>query len=117
MNIFDSHLHIINKGFPIQENHGYLPDYFSVTDYLDRVHKLNIKGGVVVSGCFQGFDQTYLVYALEKLGNVFVGVTQLPYATRNEEIVALAKLGVRALRFIVRVAESEDLSQLALFSQ
>lgn len=117
MNIFDSHLHIIDKRFPIQENNGYLPDYFSVTDYLDRVNKLDIKGGVVVSGSFQGFDQTYLVDALEKLGNNFVGVTQLPYDTSNEEINKLHKLGVQAVRFNVRRGGSEDLSKLAYFSQ
>ena len=37
-------------------------------------------GGAVVSGSFQGFDQSYLLDALDQLGPSFVGVTQLPRA-------------------------------------
>jgi hypothetical protein len=53
----------------------------------------------VVSGSFQAFDQTYLLDALERLGPTFVGVTQLPPDTGDEEIRALDRAGVRAVRF------------------
>jgi predicted TIM-barrel fold metal-dependent hydrolase len=53
----------------------------------------------VVSGSFQGFDQTYLLDALERLGPAFVGVTQLPPTVADEEILALDAAGVRGVRF------------------
>jgi amidohydrolase family protein len=55
-----------------------------------------------VSGSFQGFDQTYLLDALERLGPGFVGVTQLPADVSDEEILALDRAGVRAVRFNLR---------------
>jgi len=53
----------------------------------------------VVSGSFQGFDQTYLLDALDRLGPTFVGVTQLPPTVADEEVLALDAAGVRAVRF------------------
>lgn len=75
--IFDSHLHIIDPRFPLIKNQGFLPNPFTCNDYLEKVQDLNIKGGVVVSGSFQGFDQTYLIDSLQKLGKNFVGVKLL----------------------------------------
>jgi predicted TIM-barrel fold metal-dependent hydrolase len=60
MKIFDTHLHIIDKRFFLIPNQGYLPDYFSCKDYLESVNSLNVVRGAIVSGSFQGFDQSYL---------------------------------------------------------
>ena len=56
-------------------------------------------GGAVVSASFQGFDQSYLLDALERLGPAFVGVTQLPSTVADEEVLALDAAGVRGVRF------------------
>ncbi|SFL44710.1 Predicted metal-dependent hydrolase, TIM-barrel fold [Gracilibacillus orientalis] len=117
MQIFDSHLHIIDTRFPLIENKGYIPDAFTSQDYLDSVNNLNVVGGAVVSGSFQEFDQTYLIDALQTLGENFVGVTQLPYDTTDDEIIKLNKLGVRALRFNVNRGGSEDISRLDYFAR
>ncbi len=77
--IFDTHLHIIGPRFPLIENQGFLPEPFTCKDYLDKVQELNVIGGAIVSGSFQGFDQNYLIDSLQKLGENFVGVTQLPH--------------------------------------
>lgn len=76
-----------------------------------------MKGGAVVSGSFLGFDQTYLIDSLQKLGENFVGVTQLPHDTSDEEILRLHNHGVRAVRFNVKRGGSEDLSQLDYFAR
>ena len=76
--IFDSHFHIIDKRFPLLPNNGYLPDEFACNAYLERTKSFKLMGGAVISASFQGFDQTYLKDALDKLGPGFVGVTQLP---------------------------------------
>ncbi|MCO6010961.1 amidohydrolase family protein [Actinoallomurus purpureus] len=110
--VFDAHLHIIDPRFPLIENDGYLPPVFTVEDYRSRTASLGVVGGAVVSGSFQGFDQTYLVDALRRLGPGFVGVTQLPASVKDDEIARLDSSGVRAVRFNVRRGGSETLDRL-----
>jgi predicted TIM-barrel fold metal-dependent hydrolase len=100
--VFDSHLHIIDPRFPLVPDQGYVPEPFTVDDYRAATAAMDVVGGAVVSGSFQGFDQTYLLDALERLGPGFVGVTQLPATVTDEEILALDAAGVRAVRFNLR---------------
>lgn len=111
--LFDSHMHIIDKRFPLTPNNGYLPPEFSCRDYLDRLALYNLCGGVIVSGSFQSFDQSYLTDALKILGKSFVGVTQLPSSVPDEEILRLDALGVRAIRFNLKRGGSELISHLS----
>jgi len=117
VDVFDAHLHIIDPRFPLRENDGYLPDPFTVDDYLTRVRPLGVTGGAVVSGSFQGFDQTYLLEALRRLGPRFVGVTQLPPTTSDDEILRLDAAGVRAVRFNVRRSGSAALDDLGALAR
>lgn len=110
--VFDAHLHIINPRFPPAPNRGYMPGPFTVEDYLERASPLGILGGVVVSGSFQAFDQTYLLDALERLGPSFVGVSQLPASVSDEEVLRLSAAGVKAVRFNLRRNRSEGLASL-----
>lgn len=110
--LFDAHCHIIDKAYPLIPNNGYVPDFFSVDDYLARTRELGVVGGAVVSGSFQGFDQTYLIAALKRLGKGFVGVTQLPASVTDAELQTLNQHGVRALRFNLKRGGSEQLDQL-----
>ena len=71
-----------------------------------------MAGGAVVSGSFQGFDQSYLSAALAALGPTFVGVTQIPGDTSDAEIRRLEAIGVRAVRFNIRRGGSADISDL-----
>ena len=117
MKIFDAHFHIIDFDFPITENQGYVPPSYVVEDYQKDTTTYTIGGGAIVSGSFQGFDQGYLVNALEKMGSAFCGVTQLPFSVTDDEIIDLHKKGVRALRFNVKRGGSEDLSKLDYFAR
>lgn len=113
--IFDAHLHIIDPRFPLFANQGYLPDEFTVEDYLERVSSLGtpgVTGGAVVSGSFQGFDQDYLMDALSRLGDGFAGVTQLPATVTDEEVLGLDAARVRAVRFNLYRGGSEVLENL-----
>lgn len=110
--VFDAHFHIIDPKHPLIENNGYLPDPFTVEDYLMRIGGLGITGGAVVAGSFQGFDQCYLVDALSTLGPAFVGVTQLPADTSDERILELDRDGVKALRFNIARGGSAALDDL-----
>jgi predicted TIM-barrel fold metal-dependent hydrolase len=117
MRVFDSHLHIIDSGYPLVENQGYRPEEFTCADYLAYAQKLGIVGGAVVSGSFQAFDQAYLRAALRTLGPSFVGVTQLPPSTSDEEILDLDSCGVRAVRFNLRRGGSAGVSDLDRFAR
>lgn len=111
--LFDSHLHIIDKRYPLVPNNGYVPNSFTVTDYLSRLHSYNPCGGAVVSGSFQAFDQNYLIEALRNLGPSFVGVTQLSVSVSDDEILALSESGVRGVRFNLKRGGSLDIRHLS----
>ena len=111
--IFDSHFHIIDRRFPLVPNQGYLPDEYSCDDYLARTREYTLAGGAIVSGSFQTFDQSYLRAALARLGPAFVGVTQLPAAVSDAELLDLDAAGVRAVRFNLKRGGSEGVEQLA----
>ena len=115
--IFDSHFHIIDFRFPLIPNQSYLPPEFTCANYLKRVEHLNVVGGAVVSGSFQGFDQTYLLAALKELGPSFVGVTQLPAIVGEEEILRLNAAGVRAVRFNLKRGGSEGVEHIESFAK
>lgn len=102
--MFDAHVHIIDPRFPLVENHGYLPEPFTVADYRERVAALGVTvdGGAVVTASYQGTDQDYLVAALKELGPGWVGVTHLEPDATDEDILALDRAGVRAVRFNLR---------------
>ncbi|MEY9973000.1 putative TIM-barrel fold metal-dependent hydrolase [Lysinibacillus sp. RC46] len=117
MRIFDAHFHIIDFDYPITENQGYVPPSYVVEDYQKETATYNIVGGAIVSGSFQGFDQAYLVNALEKMESTYCGVTQLPFAVTDDKIMDLHKKGVRALRFNVKRGGSEDLTKLDYFAR
>ncbi|MFD4247951.1 amidohydrolase family protein [Streptomyces sp. NPDC058525] len=110
--VFDAHLHIVDPRFPLIGNDGYLPPAFTVARYPERTAELGIRGGAVVSGSFQGFDQDYLRDALAALGPAYAGVTQVPATVTDEEIRSLDAAGVRAVRFNVRRGGSATLDQL-----
>ena len=97
--VFDCHFHVVDPRFPLIPNDGYLPDAFDVQDYVRATSELEVTGGAVVSGSFQGFDQSYLLASLAELGPGYVGVTQVPPDVDDDELRRLARHGVRAVRF------------------
>ena len=48
--IYDTHFHIIDMRYPVQENQGFLPPSFPAPEYQERTKGLGITGGNVVSG-------------------------------------------------------------------
>lgn len=110
--LFDSHFHVIDHRFPLTPNNGYLPDDLICKDYLTQLSAYDLRGGAIVSGSFQTFDQSYLLDALHTLGPLFVGVTQLPVTVSDQEILDLDSAGVRAVRFNLKRGGSENVRHL-----
>lgn len=119
MKIFDAHFHIINPDYPIFENNGFIPDPFVVEDYLARLSEYGLEpaGGVVVSGSFQEFDQTYVEPAINALGKDYVAVTQIPVDTSEEELNKLHEIGVRGIRFNLYRGLEVPLEEIERFSR
>lgn len=115
--LFDSHFHVIDPRFPLVNNRGFLPDFFTLMDYKHRLRNYDVVGGVVVSGSFQGFDQSYLCAALKTLGKNYVGVTQLPANVSDEEVLYLHSVGIRGVRFNLQRGGSEGLEHLERFAR
>jgi predicted TIM-barrel fold metal-dependent hydrolase len=115
--LFDSHFHIIDRRFPLVPNNGYLPDDLTCSDYRAQLAQYDLRGGAIVSGSFQAFDQSYLLDALHTLGPQFVGVTQLPATVTDQEILDLDGSGVRALRFNLKRGGSEDVRHLDVMAR
>lgn len=114
--MIDAHLHVVDPRFPLEPNQGYVPPVFTAADYTSRTRSLGVVGGAVVSGSFQGHDQSYLRAALAELGPGFAGVTQLPPSVPDEQVLELHRIGVRAVRFNLRRggdAEPERIERLA----
>lgn len=114
---FDGHLHIIDPRFPLIDNQGYRPDPFTTSDYQKATRGLDIRGGAIVSGSFQGTDQTYLLDALATLGDDFVGVMQLPDEISDARILELDEAGVRAIRFNLKRGANSSFDALARQAQ
>lgn len=110
--LFDSHLHIIDRRFPLTPNNGYLPADLTCSEYRSQLSAYDLRGGAIVSGSFQAFDQSYLLDALHTLGPLFVGVTQLPATVSDQEVLDLDSAGVRAVRFNLKRGGSEDVRHL-----
>jgi len=110
--LFDAHLHIVDRRFPLIANQGFVPEPFTVNQYRQRMQHHCVMGGAVVSGSFQAFDQSYLIDALRRLGPSFVGVTQLPASVSDSQLLRLHHAGVRALRFNLQRGGSEGVREL-----
>ncbi len=114
---FDSHFHIIDPAFPLVENQGFLPDFYTVADYRQRLSAYQLAGGAIVSGSFQGLDQSYLIATLKQMGPQYVGVTQLSHETTDQEILRLHDAGIRGTRVNLKRGVAKDLDDLDSFGR
>ncbi|WP_338893524.1 amidohydrolase family protein [Rhodococcus sovatensis] len=96
--MFDAHRYILDPRFPLIENQGFVPDPYTIADYDRDTDGLGITGGAVISASFHAADQSFLLSALETLGDGWVGVTQLEPDATDADILALEDAGVRAIR-------------------
>lgn len=110
--VFDAHLHIIDPRFPLVTRQGYSPEPFTIDDYRARTRGLDVVGGAVVCGSFQGLDPSHLLDALARLGTGFVGVARVPMTVTDRQVLELDAAGVRAIRFNPYRGGSEGIEHL-----
>lgn len=112
MKLFDAHFHIIDPRYPLVPNQGFLPASFTAEDYLNRLKGIELLGGAVVSGSFQGFDQEYLVDTLKLLGPQYVGVANIPKDISRKDLDRLHESGVKAIRFNLFRGSNVELDEM-----
>lgn len=118
MKIFDAHFHIIDYKYHIQENNGFKPDEFTYNDYDKKTREfdLDIRGGAIISGSFQGMDTAYLEVIRrikEQDGKSdFVAVINLPIDVDHKKVLALNELGVTGARFNIFRGNATSIDQL-----
>ncbi|MEU2348053.1 amidohydrolase family protein [Modestobacter sp. NPDC049651] len=114
MQVFDAHVHVIDPRFPLVPNQGFVPGPFDVPAYRSAVAGagLDLLGGALVAGSFQGTDQRWLTTALAELGPGWAGVAQLPADVPDAEVLRLAAAGVRAVRFNLARGTAPDAAAL-----
>jgi predicted TIM-barrel fold metal-dependent hydrolase len=115
--VFDAHCHIIDPRFPLIANQGYTPPFFTLDDYRKATIPLGITSGAIVSGSFQGLDQSYLKTVLSSLGSQWVGVTQVPAEIPDQDIADLSKIGVKALRFNLFRGRIDNIDEIVMLAQ
>lgn len=118
MKVFDAHFHIIDYKYLIQENNGFKPDEFTYSDYDEKTRKmgLDIEGGAIISGSFQGLDTKYLD-VIKKIKEQdgksdFVGVINLPPDINYKQVLTLNELGVTGARFNIFRGNATSVDQL-----
>ncbi len=102
MRVFDAHFHIIDPKHPAPGDRGYVPEPFTVEDYLGWFKNVELVGGLVVAGSFQGYDWRPVVDAVSQLGEGFYGVINPPEELSRTLVEELHGLGVRGVRFNLR---------------
>jgi hypothetical protein len=80
-------------------NAGHVPPPYSVAEYRAAAEPLGITGGAIVAGSVQGGDPAPLLAAAAALGPRFVVVAQADPGMADAAMAALAKAGVRGLRY------------------
>ncbi len=99
--IYDAHFHIIDNQYPLNANHGFVPDPFTIEQYRSRLSGYDLLGGTLVAGSFQS-DYQFMERALKTLGQGYVGIVQASPTMTDEQIVWLSNIGVRGIRFNIQ---------------
>lgn len=117
MKLFDAHFHIIPPSYPLLENNNFLPEEFTIEDYHGQLEGIELIGGTVVSGSFQGYDTTYLTATLDQLNSNYYGVANIRPTITDPEIRELSKAGVVGVRFNLKRSGSEVINHMPYLSQ
>lgn len=110
--LFDAHFHIVSYNFAVIENEGYTPPEFLPNDYLQRMSKYDLVGGAIIAGSFQGNDTQFLKWAISELGQSYVGVINANANLSDQDIIALDKVGIKAIRYNIKRGSKELLKHI-----
>jgi len=95
----DTHAHVFRRDLPLAQRRRYTVDYdATLHDYLIMLRANGMARGVLIQPSFLGFDNGYLLRALEQHGEQLRGIVALPRQTSIDDMARLAKAGVAGIR-------------------
>jgi predicted TIM-barrel fold metal-dependent hydrolase len=114
VNQIDAHAHVFTRQLKLAERRRYSVDYDATPDaYLSKLRTNGLNRGVVVQPSFLGFDNTYLLQALEAHRKALRGIAALPKEATEQEMRDLAKAGIVGVRLNLLGRSNPDLAAAA----
>lgn len=124
--VFDAHLHIIDPGFPIEENNGFTPPIYVAPDYVTEVEAVlqaggfKLRRGVCVAGSWNAARKQD--WMGEALGTLAAELTHQPgedssgleRANSNEQEERFLAVGVAQIDDRTCDAEIRELTELGV---
>jgi D-galactarolactone isomerase len=95
----DCHMHIYDSRFPVAANAVLLPPDAHVADYRGVQKRLGTTRTVVVQPSTYGTDNRCMLDALASFGGDARGIAVVDTGVSDEELMRLAGVGVRGIRF------------------
>lgn len=100
MHRIDAHAHVFHRDLPVVADARYRPHHdATLPSYLGLLDAHGIAGGVLVQPSFLGLDNRYLLACLAVAPSRLRGIVVTAPGTPEDELTAMARLGVVGLRF------------------
>ncbi len=108
----DSHAHSFLQTLPMVPHRRYTPDYDAgLPDYLAMLDRDGSTHGVLIQPSFLGFDNSYLLSALQKHPERLRGIAVLQPEVTRQALSGLAQKGIVGIRLNLIGEEDPDFSQ------
>jgi len=108
----DSHAHTFLHSLPMVPNRRYTPDYDApLAGYLAMLDRDGSTHGVLIQPSFLGFDNSFLVSALQKHPEKLRGVAVVQPQITRHALADLARQGIVGIRLNLIGEEDPDFSQ------
>lgn len=101
MKFVDTHAHIFLKDAPMVQNALSYPTYDATTEsYLNHLDQHKIQHGVLIQPSFLGYDNDYLLSAIQQYSDRLKGVVIVPFETPLDTLQSLKNQGIVGVRLI-----------------
>lgn len=100
MPFIDTHAHIFLRSLPMVANRRYTPSYDAgLMRYMQVLADNDVGCGVLVQPSFLGYDNSYLLDALDRYPTALRGVVVVPSEISDDDLVDMNQRGVVGIRF------------------
>lgn len=109
----DCHMHIYDDRFPVAPGTTLRPPNATVAQYRSLQARLGVRRNVVVTPSTYGTDNRCTLAAIAQFGNDARGVAVVDSTVSDDELRALDRGGIRAIRFNLSYPGATTLDMLA----
>ena len=111
----DCHLHIYDPAYPFAATATFQPPPATVAAYRDVQRRLGLERALIVQPTGYGFDNRCTLDALAQMGATARAIVVISADTGEAELQRLHALGVRGVRFMMKIGAPgyDDVAALA----